>query len=165
MTGMVALWNTSAVDAVTATSVSAFHSGIHVRRMTAGRACKWQVGFVVCVIPELRLVGIGGNGQRRQHATNTRTGKTVHMSISTRLVPFSFTSPWLFASYLMCKFAKHLNTNGSVDYWLPPPVFALLHSYGDVTYVDNHDVSGHQHLTRVISYGHVLVVYPATYCR
>ena len=32
------------VDAVTASSVSAFHS---VRRMTSGRACKWQVGFKI----------------------------------------------------------------------------------------------------------------------
>ena len=28
MTGMAALWNTSVVDAVTASSVNAFHSGI-----------------------------------------------------------------------------------------------------------------------------------------
>ena len=51
MTGLAALWNTSAVDAVTVSSVSAFHSGIQriVRRMTAGRACMWLVGFVVCV--------------------------------------------------------------------------------------------------------------------
>ena len=28
MTGMATLWNTSTVDAVTASSVSAFHSGI-----------------------------------------------------------------------------------------------------------------------------------------
>ena len=43
---MAALWNNSAVGAVTASSVSAFHSGI--QRTTAGRACKWLVGFVAC---------------------------------------------------------------------------------------------------------------------
>ena len=46
MTGMAALWNTYVVDALTAWVRSTVEYS--VRRMTAVRAFKWQVVFVVC---------------------------------------------------------------------------------------------------------------------
>ena len=47
MTGMAALWNTSAVDAVIASSVSAFHSGIQLVVAVTSRTKRTaQTGFM-----------------------------------------------------------------------------------------------------------------------
>ena len=84
MTGMAALWNTSAVDAVTASSVSAFHSGIQhsVRRTTAGRACKSSVARVCFIYP--------GSIVRNENVTNGYKTKKFARSCNQALGLFCF---------------------------------------------------------------------------